>query len=177
MRYLHLWFQEVNSRNMVKDNAFAIPWDLHPRSLHAEFAHNTDLLATLDNATVTASRDVGVYTDSTYGLGGGNCRDVLRDGTAAEMVGRLCVEEGRAESIEAAIRAAERPRPLGRGVFSRSRQVFKEAQGWKLDGPARTRKRKMVKLTEDGREKRNGRRGSRRRGGSANGKAKGRGRQ
>eukprot|EP00966_Prymnesium_polylepis_P161685 3736787-Prymnesium_polylepis.2 len=43
---------------MVLDGAhgFAVPWDLHPRSLHAEFAHNTDLLLTLDHAAVVRAR-------------------------------------------------------------------------------------------------------------------------
>ena len=46
--------EEINSRNMVADQShgFAVPWDLHPRSLHAEFAHNTDLLLTLNHSAV-----------------------------------------------------------------------------------------------------------------------------
>jgi len=31
---------------------------------------------------------VGIFESSEYGLGGGICRDVLRDGTEQEMVGR-----------------------------------------------------------------------------------------
>ena len=38
--------------------------------------------------------------------------DVLRDGTAMEMVGRLCVPEGREGMIDEAIRQAELPRPI-----------------------------------------------------------------
>ena len=33
---------------------------------------------------------MGIFESSEYGLGGGICRDVLRDGTEQEMVGR-CV--------------------------------------------------------------------------------------
>ena len=32
---------------------FSVPWDLHPKSLHAEFAHNTDLLLTLGTRSVS----------------------------------------------------------------------------------------------------------------------------
>ena len=41
------------------------------------------------------------------GLGGGLCVHVLRDGTALEMIGRLCLSEGRNESIQKAIEMAE----------------------------------------------------------------------
>lgn len=40
--------QESNARAMATARGrLLIPWDLHPRSLHAEFAHNTDVLFTL----------------------------------------------------------------------------------------------------------------------------------
>lgn len=109
--------EEVNMVNMLAraPHGMAIPWDLHPRSLHAEFAHNTDLLLTLEHDALKKERDVGVWPDSPYGLGGGFCDDVLRDGTEMEMLGRLCVTEGRKERIEKAIAIAETPRPLPRG--------------------------------------------------------------
>ena len=55
--------EELNARNMIADNgkggsAFMVPWDLHPLSLHAEFAHNTDLLLTLTPGIVHRSRVV-----------------------------------------------------------------------------------------------------------------------
>ena len=31
----------------LSTGSFNVPWDLHPRSLHAEFSHNTDVLLTL----------------------------------------------------------------------------------------------------------------------------------
>ena len=50
---------------MIADNgkggsAFMVPWDLHPLSLHAEFAHNTDLLLTLTPGIVQRSHVVGL---------------------------------------------------------------------------------------------------------------------
>ena len=172
----------VNCDNMV-GGAFLIPWDLHPRSLHAEFAHNTDLLVTLEPGAVAKSTDVGVWPDSPYGLGGGYCRDVLRDGNAMEMVGRLCVEQNRSAMIEAAIRHAELKRPL---PFKQSTGflVRSEARNWRLEGPMRSRNRKMVRLSpgEEPRTRPGSRRG-RGRGGklqhvvpARRGKAKGRGR-
>ena len=136
----------LNSRNMATDHGFAVPWDLHPRSLHAEFSHNTDLLATLASAEVSRSREVGIHPDSEYGLGGGYCKDVLRDGTAAEMVGRLCVMQGRKETIEAAVASAELSRPLTSRRWLRSANVFREARRWRIDGKMRTRSRKMVRV-------------------------------
>lgn len=138
--------QEINARNMMSDIGFSVPWDLHPRSLRAEFAHNTDLFATLINGSITASRDAGVYADSEYGLGGGLCRDVLRDGTPGELVGRLCIVQGREAAIEAAIRTAELPRPL-RAAETRRSQVLREALGWRIDGPRGTCCRKLVKVS------------------------------
>lgn len=141
--------EEINSRNMIMDQAlgFAVPWDLHPRSLHAEFAHNTDLLLTLNHSAVPRSRDVGVWEDSPYGLGGGWCKDVLSDGTAMEMVGRLCVEEGRREKIEAAVVLAEQPRPIKhRGA--RSNRVRAEARHWRIDGPMRSRNRMLIRVPQ-----------------------------
>lgn len=104
--------EEINALNMMSDQGMAIPWDLHPRSLHAEFAHNTDLLLTLNHSAVQRSRDVGVWEDSVYGLGGGYCKDVLNDGTVMEMLGRLCVQERRRARIEEAIKSAESPHPM-----------------------------------------------------------------
>lgn len=39
--------ETINADNMARDmvtKGFATPWDVHPASLHAEFAHNTDLV-------------------------------------------------------------------------------------------------------------------------------------
>ncbi|KAL3927226.1 MAG: hypothetical protein SGPRY_002922 [Prymnesium sp.] len=137
--------EELNAINMRLPRSrlgFSIPWDLHPRSLHAEFAHNTDLLLTLDHSAVQASRDVGVWPDSPYGLGGGLCADVLRDGVASEMVGRLCVQEGRNKSIEDAVALAEMKRQIGPFLAC-------EARKWRIEGPAHTRKRFLKRLTEE----------------------------
>lgn len=53
-----------------------------------------------------------MWVDSPYGLGGGYCKDVLRDGTAMEMVGRLCVLEGRQRMIDDAIAQVALPTDL-----------------------------------------------------------------
>lgn len=123
-------------RDLASDT-FAVPWDLHPLSLHAEFSHNTDLLLALDPTAVPSDRPVGVWHDSAYGLGGGLCAHVRRDGTAAELVGRLCVDDRRNESIAAAVAAADAPRPLGRREH-RHHAVRAEAAGWVLTGPERS---------------------------------------
>ena len=91
--------EEVNARNLAHDQrrrgpGFAIPWDLHPKSLHAEFAHNTDLLLTLQSGAVRRSREVGISERTPFGLGGGMCAHVLRDGTAAELIACDRVEVG-----------------------------------------------------------------------------------
>ena len=142
--------EEVNARNMLVDNSrrgagFSVPWDLHPKSLHAEFAHNTDLLLTLEPGAVRRSREVGVHADSAFGLGGGLCVHVLRDGTAAEMIGRLCVAEGRNESIARAIATAEAARPL-RNRESWHAQVGRESRGWQLTGKSRSPERRMRRV-------------------------------
>ena len=62
---------------------FAVPWDLHPLSLHAEFSHNTDLLLTLDHSAIGRRREVGVSATTAFGLGGGLCVHVLRFRQAA----------------------------------------------------------------------------------------------
>ena len=147
--------EEMNARNMMADNVpgvgFSVPWDLHPKSLHAEFAHNTDLLLTLERGPhaieesrrlVTRGRAVGVSSTSPFGLGGGLCVHVLRDGTAQEMVGRLCVDEDRNASIALAIEMAEAQRPLAAGVTWHS-HVRREARKWRLDGPMRSTRRRM----------------------------------
>ena len=127
--------EEKNAENMIDDmkttGSFAVPWDIHPRSLHAEFSHNTDLLLTLDADAIASDGEVGVRADSPFGLGGGLCEHTLRDGTAKEMVGRLCVGRGRNASIEAAVRTAEAPRPLA-PKQSRHSQVNQEARKWKI---------------------------------------------
>ena len=137
--------EETNARNMVDDNkgpGFAIPWDLHPKSLHAEFSHNTDLLLTKRDAklecTPTAAackigrrREVGVSEKSNFGLGGGLCVHVLRDGTPLEMAGRLCVEQGRNASIARSILAAEAKRPI-RNRESWHHVAITEGRKWKI---------------------------------------------
>lgn len=95
-----------------------------------------------------------MWGGSKYGLGGGGCRDVLRDGTAQEMVGRLCVLPNRNASIGAAARAAEARFGGGgshegasfsaRAQLSRQRHVAEEAKQWRIVGPMRTRFRKLV---------------------------------
>ena len=152
--------EETNARNMETDNrgqgavaaaGFAVPWDLHPQSLHAEFSHNTDLLLTRtpEHHTVQPSREVGITAETPFGLGGGMCAHVLRDGTAAEMLGRLCLQDGTArnESIQRAIAAAELPRPIRHRQTWHS-QVAREARQWKLTGRMRSAKRQMVRLGE-----------------------------
>ena len=142
--------EETNARNMQVDNTgwraagFAVPWDLHPTSLHAEFSHNTDLFLTLDHSAVPFGREVGIQADTRFGLGGGFCEHVLRDGTALEMVGRLCVQEGRNASIAKAIELAEQPRPIKYRQTWHS-HVSREGRLWKLEGPARSRRRRMVR--------------------------------
>ncbi|KAL1522571.1 hypothetical protein AB1Y20_017556 [Prymnesium parvum] len=157
--------EEVNSRNMITTPGFSVPWDLHPRSLHAEFAHNTDLLLTRHHSAVPRSRDVGVWADSAYGLGGGLCKHVLRDGTVQEMLGRLCVAENREERIAQAVAAAE-PRE-GYPAVRRPVQVREEARHWKIVRIGN--KRVMVRRNESdsapprGRGKRRGKAKGRRR--------------
>ena len=143
--------EETNARNMLQDNSgfrspgFAVPWDLHPRSLHAEFSHNTDIFLTLNHSAVPMKREVGVGADTRFGLGGGFCEHVLRDGTAYEMVGRLCLKEGRNESIQKAIELAEQPRPLRHRQTWHS-YVQREGRKWQLQGPLRSSQRRMVRV-------------------------------
>ena len=91
----------------VARGSFQVPWELHPKSLHAVFAHNTDVLFVRDRDAIPRRADVGVTATSEFGLGGGLCRHTLRDGNAMEMIGRLCNPTGRNESIDAAVAAAE----------------------------------------------------------------------
>ena len=122
--------------------SFSLPWDLHPASLHAEFTHNTDLLCThqesspVSHLAITREGDVGVTSHSTYGLGGGLCEDVARDGSLREVIGRLCLPPGsrfRNASIEAAITNAERSRT---GESSRAFDALRvmEASRWQKVG-------------------------------------------
>ena len=84
----------TNARNMARSHGrFSVPWDVHPASLRATFAHNTDLIMSLDeHAVPSAAAPVGVRADSPIGLGGGACNDTLRDaiehGNIAEAIGR-----------------------------------------------------------------------------------------
>lgn len=143
-----------NVRNMldeIETKTFHVPWDLHPHSLHAEFGHNTDLVgvhrsaagaaaasgrsaAAADGIVIPADGEVGVRESSHYGLGGGVCADVQKDGTVLELVGRLCLPHGRRESIASSAAHAERPRTLqsGRDFF---RERRRNASRWRFDGP------------------------------------------
>ena len=82
-----------NALNMVasiRRKTFHVPWDLHPRSLHAEFTHNTNVLAVHRDAAavdvasgarvaVPSAGEVGVAADTFWGLGGSICKDIMRD--------------------------------------------------------------------------------------------------
>jgi hypothetical protein len=189
----------MNAANMqLSTGSFNVPWDLHPRSLHSEFSHNTDVLFTHRSVEAEAKAkgrgdtlipslgEVGVWESSDYGLGGGICKHVLRDGTAAEVVGRLCVGEGSAPaernaSIAAAIASAE-ARHAGRRQGLR--HVHEEAKRWRLIGEPRTPHRKLVaadseeaRMWQQGRGVRGGWRGQRSKGGGGGkrrgGKSKG----
>jgi FkbM family methyltransferase len=158
--------EEVNAANMVSDNiggrqackrkfmrgacggfgggfGFRVPWDLHPLSLHAEFAHNTDILLTRGSDVVRRRREVGVSASTKFGLGGGMCEHVRRDGTPFEVIGRLCHNLDRNESIAKAIAIAEKPRPI-RVRQSWGAHVLKDGKRWKLNGPLRSAHRMMV---------------------------------
>ena len=179
--------EELNAHNMLMDQVggpmrgapgFAIPWDLHPKSLHAEFSHNTDLLLTRKKDVgdiIRRRRIVGVAHDTNFGLGGGMCVHVLRDGTAMEMVGRLCVQRGRNESIARSIAMAERPRPIRfRQTWHAS--VGAEASNWRMEGPMRSSKRTLVWVGKDEAAAGGGGRGGGGRSGRGRGGPVGRGR-
>ena len=162
--------EEVNAANMaVARGSFQGPWELHPKSLHAVFAHNTDVLFVRDRDAIPRRADVGVTATSEFGLGGGLCRHTLRDGNAMEMIGRLCNPTGRNESIDAAVAAAEgflagQSKGKGRGGRGRGRgkggggrggggrfrrqaqRVRDEARLWTLTGKMHSFEREMVRL-------------------------------
>lgn len=133
-----------NVANMVADvrlKTFHVPWDLHPLSLHAEFSHNTDLLAVHGHASadggalsVPTDGEVGLHASSPIGLGGCFCADVLHDGTMLEVVGRLCLPHDRASTINEKAAFADRLRTVdaGREVHLRRKA---EAARWLFDGP------------------------------------------
>ena len=118
---------------------FHIPWDLHPLSLHAEFSHNTDLIAVHTSSNHTSNSnghssrnngeadigpwmmqsagEVGLRADDGgrtglggVGLGGSICRDVMHAGSMLEVVGRLCLPHARASAIARAAAHSERGR-------------------------------------------------------------------
>ena len=142
--------EELNARNMRHATPrFDMPWDLHPKSLHAEFTHNTDLLGVLETArrrgsgadgggggeeeAVRKEGEVGVTEDAPIGLGGGLCVDVARDGHVGELMGRIChpARGSRAAALKEAIEIAEAPRPLPRGFpprYVRVRAKVKECK-------------------------------------------------
>jgi hypothetical protein len=80
---------------------------------------------------------VGITATSPMGLGGGLCIHTLRDGTASEMIGRLCNQERRNESIAASIAIAEKARPI-KNTDTWHSHVWHESQKWTLEGPMRT---------------------------------------
>lgn len=86
---------------------FNMPWDLHPRSLHAEFTHNTDLLLTRASGAISRRRLVGLTADEDVGLGGVFCSGVRNEGRPQETYGRLCSRETRREDFALAVAAAE----------------------------------------------------------------------
>jgi hypothetical protein len=163
--------EDINARNMVVDMrkgpGFSVPWDLHPHSLHAEFAHNTDLLLTLNRSDWSAqqlvlrSREVGVHATGKFGLGGGHCTHVVRDGTASEVIGRLClgppVPGGvRARSIDTAVKIAELARPLVGAASKQAwhRRVYSLGKQYTLSGAPGSRGRTMQRTER--RERRGG---------------------
>ena len=80
---------------------------------------------------------VGINATSPMGLGGGLCVHTLRDGTASEMIGRLCTHEKRNESIAASIAIAEKERPI-KSADTWHAHVWHESQKWTLEGPMHT---------------------------------------
>jgi len=155
--------ERKNADNAAQDSRsgheYSVPWDVHPRSLRAEFAHNTDLLLALDRSAIATAREVGIDAASDrFGLGGGDCHDTIRDGNPAEVIGRLCIDRNR--TIAEAVAKAELPRPLTRQQRSRHQQVSRQARGWRLTGSPGQRGREMVRLAdfEGGDMRRSGRR-------------------
>lgn len=86
---------------------FNMPWDLHPRSLHAEFTHNTDLLLTRAAGVISRRRLVGLTAEGDSGLGGVACGGVRTEGRPQELYGRLCSRETRREDFALAVAASE----------------------------------------------------------------------
>ena len=43
------------SQDFESGVGFSVPWDVHPLSLRSEFAHNTDLLLTLNRTAIRTS--------------------------------------------------------------------------------------------------------------------------
>ena len=133
-----------NAANMmaaVRDKSFNVPWDLHPHSLHAEFGHNTDVLAVHPGASggqymeLPSAGEVGIRAESPIGLGGAICSDVMHAGSMREVMGKLCFPHDRAESIAAAAALADtRTLAAGRAFHQRSKT---EAAQWRFDGPCR----------------------------------------
>jgi hypothetical protein len=134
--------EELNAEKMAADTrnkSFHVPWDLHPQSLHAEFTHNTDLLGVnvrgaVGHAEIPHEGEVGVRATSGFGLGGGSCADIMRDSPMLEVVGRLCMPQGRQAAITEAIARAEHPR-----TYAVSRAVHDarkaQADAWQFTGP------------------------------------------
>ena len=94
----------------------AIPWDVHPLSLRAAFAYNTDLVGV--HRSVDASRiiatvsPVGIEPNSSASLGGYECRKLA---PAVQRMG-LCYGDGSA--IDRAVEHVEaRRHPIGRHAY------------------------------------------------------------
>ena len=85
----------------------AIPWDVHPYSLRASFAYNTDLIGVLHSIdashTITSVGRVGVGPNSSRALGGVACNKLSG---ATQRMGLCNADDA---TIERAARIAEAP--------------------------------------------------------------------
>ena len=132
---------EAAQAERISAGDFNVPWDLHPRSLHATFTHNTDLILSLNHSAIDSDGHVGLRPDSPFGLGGGNCDDTIRtaykQGAVAEVIGRLCnpadTYADRASKIAA--RAKRIDRREAKDFMSITRRVIRESQQWMLELP------------------------------------------
>ena len=163
--------EQRNTANMAsvikRKDSFHIPWDLHPLSLHAEFSHNTDLIAVhtssnhSSNSNGHSSRnngeadigpwmmqsagEVGLRADDGgrtglggVGLGGSICRDVMHAGSMLEVVGRLCLPNERAQRIADAVKRTDQPWDI-KAALAFHEQRKAEATRWRFDGPCNFR--------------------------------------
>lgn len=143
--------EELTAVNMARPG-FAMPWDLHPHALHAEFSHNTDMILSLDKDAIPDEREVGLWAEAPFGLGGGLCRDTLKVGTVHEMVGRLCVVENRSATISRAAKIAEAAAQGGarEHVSLWHDRVGAEGRRWSIQGLVGSRARELVRKDRKG---------------------------